>query len=127
MRWNPGKVLVVDLTDDGLTVTSHQNGAWRFVVHTADVSTAEDVEALARYLEAMPGKGRTMLKLGLVGTLTIRLHERLEQVEQHARDLFAAVLRSTSRSDLVVTPDNTDFDQLSLTGFATAALSKLRS
>jgi DNA repair exonuclease SbcCD nuclease subunit len=124
---DPGKVLIVDLSTDGVSVTPRQNGIWRFLVHEAHISNAEDVEALARHLDAIPDKERTIFKLGLVGTLGIQAHARLEEVEEHARDLFAAVVRSGSRSELVVMPDGADFDDLSLAGFAATALDKLRA
>ena len=123
---DPGKVLIVDLDAESVSVAPRQNGVWRFVVHEAHVSTLEDVEALARHLEAMQDKERTILKLGLVGTLGIQAHGRLEEVEAHAKDLFAAVVRSGSRSELVVMPDDADFQNLSLAGFANTALEKLR-
>jgi DNA repair exonuclease SbcCD nuclease subunit len=124
---DPGKVLIVDLTTDGVTATPRQNGVWRFRLHEAQVSTTEDVEALSRHLDAMPDKERTILKLGLVGTLGIQAHARLEEVDEHAKDLFAAVVRSGSRSELVVMPDATDFENLSLAGFAASAVEKLRA
>ncbi len=124
---DPGKVLIVDLNEDGVTATPRQNGVWCFEVHEAQISTADDVEALGRHLDAMADKERTILKLGLVGTLGIQAHARLEEIEEHARDLFAAVVRSGSRSELVVMPDNVDFENLSLAGFAASAMEKLRA
>jgi len=124
---NPGKVLIVDLSADGVTASPRQNGVWRFLVHEAQVSTAEDIEALSRHLDAVPDKERTILKLGLVGTLGIQAHARLEEVEEHARELFAAIVRSGSRSELVVMPDGADFENLSLAGFAASAVEKLRA
>lgn len=124
---DPGKVLIVDLGTEAVKVTPRQNGTWCFPVHEAQISTIEDVEALSRHLEAMLDKERTILKLGLVGTLGIQAHARLEEVEEHAKDLFAAIVRSGSRSELVVMPDGADFQNLSLAGFAAAALEKLRA
>lgn len=124
---DPGKILIVDLSEEATTVTPKQNGLWHFIVHDAQISNLEDIEALSRYLELLPDKERTILKLGLVGTVSIQLHVRLEALEEHARDLFAAVVRSGSRSELVVMPDNSDFESLSLTGFAASAVEKLRA
>ena len=124
---DPGKVLIVDLSEEGATVTPRQNGVWRFIVHEGQISSIEDIEALSRHLESLQDKERTILKLGLVGTLSIQLHARLEAIEEHARDLFAAVVRSGSRSELVVMPDNSDFENLSLAGFADSAVEKLRA
>lgn len=123
---DPGKVLIVELSEEGATVTPQQNGVWRFIVHEAQVSTAEDIEALSRYFEALPDKGRTILKLGLIGTLSIKLNARLEALEENTRDLFAAVVRSDSRSELFVIPDNSDFQDPSLAGFAASTVEKLR-
>jgi DNA repair exonuclease SbcCD nuclease subunit len=123
---DPGKVLIVDLDNASVTATPRQNGSWQFPVHVAQVSSLEDVEALNRYLQAMPDKERTILKLGLVGALGLQAHARLEEVEDHARNLFAALVRSGSRSELVVIPEGADFQNLSLAGFAAAALEKLR-
>jgi DNA repair exonuclease SbcCD nuclease subunit len=122
----PGKVLIVDLSTDTIKTMPRQNGAWRFVVHDSHVSTAEDVEALSRHLDAIPNKERTILKLGLVGTLSIQAHARLEEVEEQAKELFAAIVRSGSRSELSIIPDGEDFDSLNLSGFAASALERLR-
>ena len=124
---DPGKGLIVDLTTQGVQVTPRQIGTWRFLVHDAQISNAEDVEALSRYLDVIPDKARTILKLGLIGTLSLQAHARLEEIETHAKDLFAAVVRSESRSELVIVPEAADFSDLSLAGFAASAVEKLRA
>ena len=123
---DPGKVLIVDLSAEGAKVTPRQNGVWRFLIHEAQISNRDDIAALARYLDSIENKEKTILKLGLVGTLTIQFHSQLETIEEHARDLFAAVVRSGSRSELVVVPDDSDFENLRLAGFAASALERLR-
>ena len=124
---DPGKVLVVDLGLETVKATPRQNGVWRFAVHEAHVSTSEDVEALSRHLDAIQEKERTILKLGLVGTLDIQSHARLEEVEEHASELFAAIVRSGSRSDLSIMPAGEDFANLNLAGFAASSVEKLRA
>lgn len=123
---DPGKVLIVDFDGDAVRVTPKQNGTWRFLVHEAHVNSLEDVEALSRDLESIPNKEKTVLKLGLVGSLSIQVHIRLEEVEEHAKDLFAAVVRSETRSELNILPAEEDFDQLALTGFAASTVEKLK-
>lgn len=123
---DPGKVLVVDLSHDGVLTKPRPNGSWRFIVHDSQISNLDDVKALSRYLDAIPDKERTVLKLGLVGSLGIQEHVRLEEIEGHAKELFAAVVRSSSRSDLSIIPRNEDFDNLSLAGFAASAVEKLK-
>lgn len=124
---DPGHVLVVEVGPEGVVTTPHRVGAWRFLEERADVSSAEDVEALARQLESMPDKERTVLKLGLVGTLTIRQRTHLDEIVDHAHDLFAAIVHSESGSELAVVPDDSDFADLALAGFGAAAANKLRA
>lgn len=124
---DPGKVVIVDLSAEGVSAAARQNGLWRFRVHEAHVSSGGDLDALERHLDAIADKERTMLKLGLVGTLGIQAHARLEEIEEHAGLLFAAVVRSGSRSELAVMPDAADFGELSLSGFAASAVEKLRA
>jgi len=123
---DPGKVLIVELTGDSVSVEPRQNGRWCFVTHDAQVSTLEDVEALARHLQGISEKERTVLKLILVGTLSIQAHERLREAEEHAEELFAAIVRSGSRSELVIMPEERDFDSLNLAGFAASTVNRLR-
>lgn len=124
---DPGHAAVVELSHDRVTVTPHRIGHWRFVVHQAVVTTDADIAALERQLAAIPDKESTVLKLGLVGTPCLRTYARLEEAEAHAGDLFAAVVRSGSRSDLVVRPDGDDLGSLGLAGFAAAAVARLQA
>jgi DNA repair exonuclease SbcCD nuclease subunit len=124
---DPSHVLVVEIGPEGVVTTPHRVGAWRFLEERVDVSSAEGVEALARQLESLPDKERTVLKLGLVGTLTIRQGTRLDEIVDHARDLFAAVVQSESGSELAIVPDNSDFADFGLAGFGAAAVEGLRA
>jgi DNA repair exonuclease SbcCD nuclease subunit len=124
---DPGHVLVVEVGSEGVIATPHRVGVWRFLEEHAEVSSVEDVEALARRLESLPEKEQTVLKLGLVGTLSIRQRARLDEILDHAGDLFAAVIHSESSSELAVVPDDSDFADLALAGFAAAAVERLRA
>lgn len=124
---DPGKVQVVDLRRDGISVTAKQNGTWRFLLHDAQVNSIDDVETLSRFLDNLPDKATTVLKLGLVGALSLNAYTRLEAVEELARELLAAVVRSGSRTELALVPEAGDFDSLGLTGFGSTALQKLQA
>ncbi|MGH9890730.1 MAG: metallophosphoesterase family protein [bacterium] len=124
---DPGHVVVAEIGPEGVVTTPHRVGTWRFPKYPADVSSAEDVEALARHLESIPDKGRTAIKLALKGTLTIRQRAHLDETLEHARDVFAAVVQSESGSELAVVPNDSDFDGLTLSGFAASAVQKLRA
>lgn len=124
---NPGHVLVVEIGPVDVVTTPHRVGAWRFLEEHADVSNSGDVAALARHLESMPDKERTVLKLGLVGTLTISQRAHLDEIVEHAHHLFATVVHSKSGSELAVVADDADFSDLGLAGFGAAAVNKLRA
>ena len=101
-------------------------GAWRFIEHSqAHVNTAEDIEALRRRLEDLEDKERTVVKLRLVGTLSLQLNARLEAVLEQARELLGAL--QVRRRDLAVVPEDADFGDFGLTGFAEHTVQRLRA
>lgn len=123
---DPGHVLVVECDNAQCKVTPVQTATWRFVEHAMRVSNDVDVAALSGFLHALPAKNRTVVKLVLVGTVSLAVHARLMEVIDNARELFAALTLSEGRQDLVVLPVDEDFSSLPLTGFAKDALDELR-
>ena len=121
-----GNVLLVEADDLGVRVTPKRVGNWKFVVHDEALNSQQDLEALASAIETIPDKPKTMLKLGLTGTLGMTQKMALDQLQDQWGDLFAAVVMSTSRTDLVVVPAETDFSELSLSGYGAKALEVLR-
>lgn len=124
---DPGNVLIVDLTADAIHVEPRRVGTWRFVREHFDLSGPEDCAGVSRFLNDLPDKSRTIVKLSLVGQLSLKAMTDLEATLDHAQDLFAALERWERRSDLVVLPDDADFEMLDLDGFALEALNDLRS
>lgn len=122
----PGNVLVVEASQTGVTVTPQRTGTWRFLRQAFELNDDTDLDALGSWLEALEDKQRTIVKLGLAGTLTLRQSTRLEGELEDARDLFAAVELWDRVSELVVIPDDTDFSDLELAGFARATVEHLR-
>ncbi|WP_415041632.1 metallophosphoesterase family protein [Gordonia sp. (in: high G+C Gram-positive bacteria)] len=119
-----GEVLVVGLTRGAgrtVSVTPHPVGRWRFRSLTADLTGADDVAALGARLDELPDKATTVVRLGLVGTLTVAEHSALEELLDTAADRFAAVLRWDSREHLRVVADPHDVDDLGLRGYAAEA------
>lgn len=123
---DPGNVLVVELADGDVSVEPVRVGTWRFVRHAAPLDGPDDVDELARWLGALPGKERTIVKLSFVGTLSLAAAAQLDEVLDHHRDLFAALEAWERRTDLAVLPDDADLDALGLAGYASHALSDLR-
>ena len=121
-----GNVLLVEADDAGVRVTPKRVGAWKFLVHDEALNSQQDLDALALHIEEIPDKAKTILKLGLTGTLGMAQKMALDQRLDHWSDLFAAVVMSSSRSDLVVVPSADDFNQLKLSGYGAKALDVLR-
>jgi DNA repair exonuclease SbcCD nuclease subunit len=121
-----GKALVVELTEDECHVVKHPVGRWRFETETFEFSSGDDVDAAARRLEAMTDKGHTILKLTLKGALNLKAKARLDNVLEEAGDLFGALEVWARHTDLMVLPDNLDFESLGLAGFARSAALELK-
>jgi DNA repair exonuclease SbcCD nuclease subunit len=123
---DPGNVLIVDLSPDSVSVERHHVGTWRFVRQDFDVTGTEDCQKIEHFLEEILDKARTIVKLSLVGQLSLADMDRLEATLDHASDLLGALERWERRSDLVALPDDDDFGGLGLSGFAAAGLEDLR-
>jgi DNA repair exonuclease SbcCD nuclease subunit len=121
-----GRVLVVDAGAERCDVNEVETGAWRFIERDAvPISGPEDIEALQRFLDELPDKERTVLKLRLRGALPLALDADLRERLEHARDLLAAL--EVREADYSVLPADSDFADLALGGFAMAALTELRA
>jgi DNA repair exonuclease SbcCD nuclease subunit len=121
-----GNVLLVEADDASVRVTPKKIGKWRFLVHEEALSNQDDFDALSSAIAEIPDKARTMLKLGLTGTLTMTQRIVLDDLIDNWGDLFAAVVLSSSRTDLVVVPNDNDFTKLKLSGYGAKALNLLR-
>ncbi|PKV96919.1 DNA repair exonuclease SbcCD nuclease subunit [Amycolatopsis echigonensis] len=123
---DPGNVLVVDLDRDlEARVTHHRVGTWSFIAAERHLNRAADVEEFDRWLHDLPNKDRTVLKLGLVGSISVADKARLDEITDTHSDVFAALNVSSRRSDLAVLPDDHDFTDLGLSGFVAAAAQEL--
>lgn len=123
---HPGQALVVELSEDSVHTAPHQIGSWRFVDQKFDVMNHADIDAFERWLGALEAKTRTVVRLALRGSLTLQQNARLHEVITHSRDLFASVELWARNTDLVVVPEDADFAELALSGFAEDAVVKLR-
>jgi len=123
---DPGNVLVVELGADGVTVTPRRVGRWRFTqCDRVTLASGEELDALAEWLGALDAKDRTIVKLRLVGQLSLRLRARLDEMLRHAGELVAAL--EVSDAELVALPDDHDFSEIELAGFARTGVDALRA
>ncbi|BBX62834.1 DNA repair exonuclease [Mycobacterium saskatchewanense] len=120
-----GHVLVVDVDDNGVTVTSRHVGRWRFVTMHRQVDTSRDIADLDMNLDLMTDKDRTVVRLALTGSLTVTDRAALDAcLDKYAR-LFAWLGLWERHSDLAVVPADGEFTDLGIGGFAAAAVEEL--
>ena len=123
---DPGNVLVVELDGDRVQVESRRVGTWVFRRSERDLTSDADIDALQEWLASLEDKERTIVKLSLVGQVSIAQKARLDRLLADFADLLAALQTWERRSDLVVVPDESDIESLGLSGFAHDALSDLQ-
>ena len=123
---DPGNVVVVQLDAAEVQPDVRPVGAWRFVRRDWELTGDRDIERLADWLGGLEDKERTILKLALVGQLSLAQKAQLDDMLDHHSDLLAALETWERRSKLVVLPDDADVDDLGLSGFARDALGDLR-
>ena len=123
---DPGNVLVVELDRGRLQVEIHRVGTWVFRSSERDLTSDADIDALQEWLAALEDKERTIVKLSLVGQVSIAQKARLDRLLDGFADLLAALETWDRRSDLVVVPDESDIESLGLSGFAHDALRDLQ-
>ncbi len=122
----PGFALVATINEEGVTTKEVNVGRWKFIEREqVDLNTKEDIEALRGWLENLEDKERTVVKLRLVGSLSLSFHGELEELLSHVQEILGAV--ETRRDNLVVIPEDADFMDLGFSGFASCTVERLRS
>lgn len=140
---DPGHVLVITVDADGdadtdadagtvrtvggrrIHVSSERVGTWSFRTEAAGLDSAADVDALLTRLRALPAKERTAVWLTLSGTLSTSNYAHLEAELAAVGELFAHLDHWRRHTDLAVLPDDHDFSDMGLTGFAADAVVEL--
>ena len=93
----------------------------------APVDSSRDVADLDINLDLMPDKERTVVRMGLNGSLTVTDKAALDAcLDKYAR-LFAALVPWDKQTDIAVIPADGEFDDLGIGGFAAAAVDELVS
>lgn len=120
------KALVVDVDQNDCQVADVEVGTWRFLREARVFSGDDDLGPLREWLNALPGKATTTLKLGLRGTLSLRGRAALDEILDSARTVFGGLEVWDREDHVMVSPADTDLQSLGLTGFAKQALDELR-
>ena len=125
---DPGHVLVVDIDEQDpaqVRVDARRVGTWRFLTLCQSVDNSRDIADLDINLDLMPDKERTVVRLGLTGSLTVTDKATLDAcLDKYAR-LFAALTLWERNSEIAVLPADGEFDDLGIGGFAAAAVDEL--
>ena len=126
---DPGHVLVVDIDETDpkrpVTVEAAKVGRWRFSTVSRQVDDSRDIADLDLNLDLMPDKDRTVLRLALIGSLTVTDRAALDACLDKYSRLYASLRVWDSHSDLAVIPADGEFTDLGIGGFAAAAVEEL--
>jgi DNA repair exonuclease SbcCD nuclease subunit len=126
---DPGHVLVIDVDETDprrpVTVEARKVGCWRFVTLRRQVDSSRDIADLDLNLDLMPDKDRTVLRLAMIGSLTVTDRAALDACLDKYSRLFASLRVWDSHSDLAVIPADGEFTDLGIGGFAAAAVEEL--
>jgi len=124
-----GYVLVVDIDLDEpahpVSVESRRIGTWSFLTLHREINNSRDIADLDLNLDQLPDKDRTVVQLALVGTLTVTDRAALGAcLDTYARR-FAALSSWERHTNLVVMPEDGEFEDLGIGGFAADAVAEL--
>ena len=123
---DPGHVLVVDLDDQGRAVVDARRvGRWRFTTLRSQLDNDRDIADLDMNLDLMPDKDRTVVQLVLTGTLSVTDRAALDACLDKYSRLFAWIGLWDRHCDLAVVPDDAEFSDLGIGGFAASAVAEL--
>jgi len=121
-----GYAQIVEIGENSVSTKSVQVGQWRFVERDRiDMNSADDVEGLRKWLEGIERKEMTVLRLRLVGSLSLSLKSLLNKHLAVAEDVFGAL--DVREDEFLVLPDDADFADLGFSGFADATVKALRA
>src|SRR6202012_758096 len=126
---NPGHVLIVDVDETDprhpVSVEPVKIGRWRVSPLSRQVDNSRDIADLDLNLDLMPDKDRTVLRLALIGSLTVTDRADLDACLDKYSRLFSALPGWDSHRDLAVIPADGEFNDLGIGGFAAAAVEEL--
>ena len=123
---NAGNALLVELRDGQCDVTPHAIGTWRFVTGVFELDESGALDELVEWLRSLPSKDRSVVRLTLRGVISLSRYADLEAVLATSRDVLGSIEEWEPTSELIIRPDDDDFSDLGLSGFARNAVGRLR-
>ncbi len=121
-----GNVLVVSIEKPGAepVVEPVRVAQTRWLEHTVDLSSHDDLDALAAWYEALAAPSRTLLDLRLRGTLGLADRRRLQDLIERQDDLLR--WQRVDDQELLLAPSQEDLDEIATAGFVQTAVERLR-
>jgi DNA repair exonuclease SbcCD nuclease subunit len=123
---DPGHAIILDVSRDGVKAGAHRIRTWSYRRERVELTGDADLDLLRSKLGESADKARSIVKLDLVGTLSVRQRALLDELLEDARQTLAALEISEGGSDLRVMPEDADFADLGLAGFAATTVARLR-
>lgn len=122
-----GNVLLVELEEGNCAVDPRPIGTWRFVAEALELDVTSGPEVLRDRLERLPAKDRSIVRLSLLGLLSLMQYTRLQEIIEEEGEVFGSIEEWEPSSGLLVRPEDDDFADLGLSGFAKNAVARLRN
>jgi hypothetical protein len=93
-------------------------GDWHFVAEQFPLNGQDDLDRYSMWLDELPAKQRTAIKVGFEGSINLATAAALDEVFESRAELFASLRRRARTTDLAIVPDELDHDSVSLSGYA---------
>lgn len=123
---DPNNALLVEITLNGdCTVEPLALGGWSFIAEVRTMDGPDDVKGFASWLNGLPNKACSAIKVGFRGSINLATAAALDEVMEAQQDLFASLRRRRRTMDLAIVPDELDQDSVSLSGYAQATWDEL--
>jgi DNA repair exonuclease SbcCD nuclease subunit len=123
---DPGNALVVELDEEECRVAPERVGTWTFLAQTIAVDDLDKLDVLKESVRTITGKGRTVARLSVSGVVSVSEYAALTAFLEEQRATFASIELWEPTSNLIVRPDDDDFLDLALRGFAKNAVDRIR-
>jgi len=122
---DPNKALLVELSAAACEATPLVTGNWHFIREQRALNGPEDLEAFGAWLDGLPDKECTAIKVGFEGSISLATAAALDALMERNEPRFASLKRRHRTTRLAVVPDELDEDSVSLAGYARDAWNEL--
>ncbi len=123
----PNQVLLVSLdADDKCEVEPLTVSDWNFVARHQHMNGPEDLAQLSQWLQQIPNKQRTAIKISFEGSIDLTTAASLDKIMDDAKLLFASLKTRERLTNLHVAPSTSDEDDVALSGYARSAWQELQ-